>query len=291
VLKEFELIASDNTSGATELIHRLLALCESCAMGYRLPELSEGLALLERSQLSMPSLHAVLQILKTQFLPNLHDQEETAAAMIYLASLEQILENSGGAIAQLFADRFSEPQRAVTLSRSSTVLLALRRLHARRMLAHTAVLEARPMNEGHRTVRDLDDAGVPATLYVDAAMCEALADATIAVLGADSVSADGHLLNKTGTRALALCCKAMHVPLFVLCDSLKFSPQLHGKILVEQRPGVEVVAAEEGDAFGVWNRYFEWTPVELITEFITERGSFTPDRLSALVQEEPGALF
>ncbi len=285
MLKEFELLATDNTSGATELVRKLLALCESCAIGYRFDELREGFALLEGAQESMPSLHAVLQILKSDFLAKLHDDAEIADAISYLSSLEKILTQSGEQIAEIFGGLFAKPTSFATLSRSSTVLAAMYHLNGMDRVEHVYVLEGRPMFEGHRSARDLHDHGVSCTLMVDAAMGEALARADVVVVGADSISADGYLLNKTGTYPLALCCKALDVPLYVLCDSLKFSPQLHTQILVEDRPGEELLQRGEGDGYHIWNRYFEWTSVEYVTAFITERGAFTPDQLSALAGE------
>ncbi|MFZ1731674.1 MAG: hypothetical protein WBQ23_15580 [Bacteroidota bacterium] len=285
MLKEFEQLASDNTSGATELIRKLLALCESCTIGYRFDELREGFALLEISQKSMPSLHAVLHILKSDFLDKLHDDDEIADAIGYISSLEKILTEAGESIADVFGGLFTKTTSLATISRSSTVLSAMYHLQELKLLGHVYVLEGRPMLEGHRSIHDLHEHKIPCTLMVDAAMAQAVERADAAVVGADSISADGFLLNKTGTYPLAICCKALGVPLYVLCDSLKFSPQLHTEILVEDRPGEELLQRGEGDGFNIWNRYFEWTPVEFVTAFITERGAFTPDQLSALAGE------
>jgi len=286
VLKEFNELATDNTSGATELIRKLLALCENCVIGYCFDDLREGFASLERIHRSMPSFHAVLHILKSDFLPGLKEGRENTDAIAYLTSLESVLDKSGAAIDVSFADMFPQASRIVTLSRSSTVLLSMQKMHERGRLLHAYVMEGRPMLEGHRSIRDLREYGVSATLLVDAAMAVAVSRADAAVVGADSISADGFLLNKTGTLPLAICCKEFGVPLYVLCDSLKFSPQLRENILVEQRPADEIIVREEKDNFDVWNKYFEWTPVEYVKEFITERGSFTPDRLSALAGED-----
>jgi translation initiation factor 2B subunit (eIF-2B alpha/beta/delta family) len=290
LLAEFQELATDNTSGATELVRKLLALCENCAIGYCFDDIEEGFALLEQSQKSMPSLHAVLHILKSEFLPRLRKDDQTADAIAYISSLEKILSESGTAITELFLTRFSAPVRCVTLSRSSTVLASLRKLNEHGLLTQVFVLEARPMLEGHRTIRDLDDNGISATLLTDAAMGVALSKVDFAVVGADSISADGYLLNKTGTLPLAICCKEFGVPLYVLSDSLKFSPQLREDIVVEQRQPDELIVRSEKDHFSVWNRYFEWTPVEYIKEFITERGAFAPDQLSALAGDEGSAL-
>ncbi|MDH7515206.1 MAG: hypothetical protein QHI48_04950 [Bacteroidota bacterium] len=277
----FRELADDHTSGATELIHRLLAVCENHIIGGEYEDLRRGLALLENEQRSMPSFHAVLQILKTDLLPLIREEGDNAEAMKYLLSLSEILEESGRSVSRLFTDLFTTPQRVVTLSRSGTVIQALQALHERSLLAHLTVLESRPMNEGVKTIREFNGKA-EATLFVDAAVGVAVQDADCATVGADCISADGFLLNKTGTYPLALCCRERGVPLYVLCDSLKFSPQLREAIEVEDSPASDVVIKRAKDTFTIWNRYFEWTPIDLVKAFVTERGVFTPDSISRL---------
>jgi translation initiation factor 2B subunit (eIF-2B alpha/beta/delta family) len=165
------------------------------------------------------------------------------------------------------------------------VIAALMHLIDEGLLAHLYVLESRPLNEGLKTLRDCVQHGAQGTLVADAAMADIVRHADCVLVGADCVSADGFLLNKIGTQALALICKAKNIPFYVLCDSLKFSPQLMEQTYLEQRPESELVAKQAGDEFDVWNYYFEWTPIELITAFITERGSFAPDQISGLASD------
>jgi translation initiation factor 2B subunit (eIF-2B alpha/beta/delta family) len=66
---------------------------------------------------------------------------------------------------------------------------------------------------------------------------------------------------------------------------LKFSPQLRDEIVVEDSPQSDVVEKRKQDTFEVWNRYFEWMPVDLVTAFVTEQGVFAPDQLSKLAGE------
>ncbi len=280
----FRDLAEDHSSGATELIQRLLAACEGYLMGEAYGELRDGIEALEHAQLSMPSFHAMLQILKSEFLPRVDERGDNSEAIGYLASLRQVLDESGNAVSAAFAGLFKAPVRIATLSRSGTVLLALRRLLQDGRLSHLTVLESRPMNEGQNTVREFNGV-VPASLMIDAASAVAAADCDCAVTGADCVSADGYLLNKTGTMPLALCCRQYGKPLYVLCDSLKFSPQLRDDIIVEDSPQSDVVEKRKQDTFEVWNRYFEWMPVDLVTAFVTEQGVFAPDQLSKLAGE------
>jgi translation initiation factor 2B subunit (eIF-2B alpha/beta/delta family) len=276
-------LASDSTSGATELIQRLLVLCENYIMGDKLKELQAGLIFLENAQKGLPSFHTFLHLLKTDLLPLLGGDADQEKSLGYTASLQLIIEHSGEAIARSFARQFSTPQRICTVSRSSTTINALKHLHDERLVEHVFVLESRPLNEGIKTIRDCSAYGIPATIMVDAAVAEAASRIDCAVVGADCITADGFLLNKTGTFPLAVCCKIFDVPLYVLCDSLKFTSQLQKNVLVEDMPSAEIVAMKKNDSFAVWNKYFEWLPVEYIHAFITERGDFLPDQLSKLV--------
>ena len=285
MIEEFKALAEDNTSGATELIHRLLALVESCTIGHNFQDIREGLALLDEAQVSMPSLHTVIHILKSEFLPHLESDEGMENALTYIVSLQKILEESGETIARNFSEKLKGPTSILTMSRSSTVIASLKYAHKQHKLSHLFVMESRPVNEGVRTIRDCSEAGIRSTLVIDAAMSEALRRADCVVLGADSVSSDGFLLNKTGSNALAVCAREMDVPLYVLCDSLKFSPQTREHVTIEDRPASEVIERGESDTFAVWNRYFEWVPIQFIAAFITERGVFPPDKLSSLSAE------
>lgn len=289
MINQFQVLAQDNTSGATELIHRLLALCESCTIGQSFNDMKEGLDLLDDAQVSMPSLHTVIHILKSDLLQSLDSGEGTEAALSYIISLQKILEESGEAIASKFADTLKGPTSVLTLSRSSTVISALKHCMEMHKLSQLYVMESRPMNEGWKTIRDCSSFGIKSTLLIDAAMTEALKKVDCVVVGADSVSSDGYLLNKTGSNALAICAREFDVPFYVLCDSLKFSPQTRDHVTLEERPSSEVLDNHEDDSFHIWNRYFEWVPISYITEFITERGAFTPDKLSGLNAESEQA--
>jgi translation initiation factor 2B subunit (eIF-2B alpha/beta/delta family) len=154
--------------------------------------------------------------------------------------------------------------------------------HELKKIRHLYVLESRPMLEGVKTIRDFDSRGISCTLLVDAAMTEGVQNSDLVIVGADGISADGFLLNKTGTHALALVCQVYEKPLYVLCDSLKFSPQLREDIILESHPPEEVVERDDGDRFAVWNRYFEWTPMDRVTGFITEKGIYPPDEITQL---------
>ena len=98
-------------------------------------------------------------------------------------------------------------------------------------------------------------------------MCQAV------VVGADSILADGSVLNKAGTALLARAARGHGVPFYVLTETLKISPRAwSGDLTVlEEHPGQEVWS-QAPQGIDVRNFYFDHTPAELVTQIITEQG-------------------
>jgi translation initiation factor eIF-2B subunit delta len=109
------------------------------------------------------------------------------------------------------------PARAevLTLSYSSTVLAALSRRDLRIVVA-----ESLPGGEGRATARRLSRKGITARVVPDAMMAVAAHRVDCAVVGADAVTPDT-VINKVGTRLLALACRDAGIPCYVLADSSK----------------------------------------------------------------------
>jgi translation initiation factor 2B subunit (eIF-2B alpha/beta/delta family) len=158
----------------------------------------------------------------------------------------------------------------VTLSYSTTVQHAL--LYAHRAGRRFSVIcaESRPACEGRETAAMLAANGIPVKIIVDFAAVVAVPTANLVLVGADLLSRDG-LVNKVGTRALALAAQASGVPVYTLCSSEKFLPP--GYPTPEQRQWpLEEIWADAPRGVGMHNYYFDLTPLELITGIVTEQG-------------------
>jgi translation initiation factor 2B subunit (eIF-2B alpha/beta/delta family) len=162
----------------------------------------------------------------------------------------------------------------LTHSHSATVAAVLERL-ARRG-APVIVTESNPLGEGRTTARLLADRGLSVRLIADAQAGAFVSQMAAVLVGADAVFADGTVVNKVGTLALALLARERRVPFFVASESLKVAPgrwQEAGETLsVELSP-------EEPPAV-----YFDATPPRLITALITEDGVFSPRQLGPLAR-------
>lgn len=157
-----------------------------------------------------------------------------------------------------------------THSRSGTVEAALRRLAEEGRVRHILTGESRPGAEGIALARSLAGCGARVTLVADAACGAFVGQAGAVLLGADSVRADGSLVNKVGSYPLALAAREASVPVYVLCESLKIAAPAYPLVFEERDPddlnGAPLAGVE------VRTIVFEYTPAALLAGVIAEDG-------------------
>ena len=141
--------------------------------------------------------------------------------------------------------------------------------------------ETRPYLQGARlTAYELVQEGIPCTLITDSMAGHLMSqgEVDVVVVGADRIAANGDVVNKIGTYALAVLAKRHGIPFYVAAPLSTFDPKIPdgSHIPIEERPAAEVTGygqtrwAPEG--VSVRNPAFDVTPAELVTGLITERG-------------------
>lgn len=173
------------------------------------------------------------------------------------------------------------------------------------------VCESRPLCEGVDVAIELARNGGTVTVITDAQASVFLAQhgvIDVVLLGADAIGGDG-VVNKCGSRMLALMAKAAGVPVYVLADSSKIAVRggvaavVHGggdeqgeeeKSVGEVMDGWSAVLGDGGKAAGdmvaegklsVRNVYFEEVPLELISGVVTENGMLDMGGIEGMVSE------
>ncbi len=151
--------------------------------------------------------------------------------------------------------------------------------------------ETRPRYQGRKTALELTNAGIPTTLVVDSAMRWVMRhyNVDIIIIGMDAVTSLGTVINKIGSRLLALAAKESDVPLFVSGSLLKFdSDTLFGKRTeIEQRDIIEIAKDWElkPENLKIMNPAFESVSRDYIDGLITEQGIFAPELVYKQVKE------
>ncbi|MBS3760672.1 MAG: ribose 1,5-bisphosphate isomerase, partial [Halodesulfurarchaeum sp.] len=148
---------------------------------------------------------------------------------------------------------------------------------------------------GKSTASQLRDMGVPVTMIVDSAAHRYLNDVDHVLVGADSIAADGSVINKIGTSGLAVNARDRGTPIVVAAQTLKLHPgTLTGHTVeIEMRAETEVISADDRADIGeitVENPAFDVTPPRHIDAIITERGQFPPESIVSLMRELYGDM-
>jgi len=178
------------------------------------------------------------------------------------------LQESTHKIATQATDLIKDGVTIMTISFSSTVLESFKKAKGEGKDFRVICLEGRPMLEGVELARQLSALGIKVTLIADALGPSSVSKADLILVGGDALSREG-LVNKIGTYGLALAAQAAKVDFIALLGTEKIFP---AKIsaLIPKKP--KELLAEVIEHVTVCNRYFEITPLPLISKIITEEG-------------------
>lgn len=190
-------------------------------------------------------------------------------------------------IGEYGANRIPDGATVLTHCHSSASLSAIETAHRDGKEIEVVAAETRPRMQGHITVRQLSDAGVPVTLIVDGAVRLFMKQADIVVVGADTVAANGAQINKVGTSTVALCAREARVPVVVCAETYKFSPDtVHGELVeIEERDPGEVADPEEFPGVEIRNPAFDATPPRYVDAIVTERGVVSPHEAHHVIEK------
>jgi ribose 1,5-bisphosphate isomerase len=153
--------------------------------------------------------------------------------------------------------------------------------------------EVRPRNQGHITIRTLNDAGIKTNFIVDSAVRSFINDVDLVIVGADAVTVNGAVVNKIGTSQVAHTAAEARVNVIVAAETYKFAPRtVVGELIeIEERPPGEVLPDEIARTLPnvkVRNPAFDVTPAEYIDLIVTEQGAIPPQMAYVIIREYLG---
>ena len=163
--------------------------------------------------------------------------------------------------------RLKEIQNVITLSRSGTVLAVLKLWHQKNKKIKVVVCESRPKFEGRLTVKELSEVGIKVELITDAIIGLYAPKIDAAIIGADVVLNNGNVVNKVGSKALAILCKEFKKPFYVVTSKSKFSKK---KIFKAKKEEPREIWDKKVKNLSIINIYFEEIEKKLITKIFTD---------------------
>lgn len=266
---------SDRTSGAAQLARIALLIVLNELHAQRDPRAVYAV-LLEQVQRVRPSMAAIIGLTEQWraqcfALPsNLSDESWLQHAQGLAQDLISRSEEAPAVIASHLKKLLCGNEIILTHSYSSTILAVLG--SCRKLPLKIICCEARPLNEGVSMAKALRDLGFSITVITDAQAAIALQGADLFLCGADTVLADGSIINKVGTWPIACAASFLDKPVWVVSESFKKLPARFPSPILEE------MAADElgyGKLSGICirNVYFDRTPASLITQWINESGT------------------
>ncbi len=205
------------------------------------------------------------------------------------------VKNAHRNIGEFGAKRIKKNSVVMTHCNSSAALSVIKEAYRQGKVEMVFATESRPRRQGFLTVKELTSEGIPTTLIVDSAVRYFMSEIDCVVVGADTITANGALINKIGTSQIALAAKEARVPFMVAAETYKFSPKtLFGELVViEERSADEVAPPEILSLKGltVRNPAFDVTPREYIDVIVTEIGAIPPEMAYLIIRERLGYAF
>ncbi len=220
--------------------------------------------------------------------------EEAVRAVVNAA--EEFIEYSLNAvriIGELGAKRLENGDVVMTHCHSTAAVSVIATAHNQGKVHRVYVKETRPKMQGLITAKALADAGLDVILIPDSSVRYFMKKVNKVVVGADTIAANGAVINKIGTSMVALAAKEARVRMYVASETYKFSPQtVIGELVpIEVRSPLEIVTEEwlnRNPEVKVYNPVFDVTPPEYIDAIITEKGVIPPQAAILILLEEYG---
>ena len=288
-------IRNDKTHGASQLARQAAKVLRAAAERSQAESVNQFL--LEQREVGQqlmsarPAMAPVFNIIS--HLLNAISEKATEMGLdsirrfaIYRA--DEAINNSLQAIAQIVkygSELITDGDIIMTHSYSSTVIEVLKAASTKRRNIEVITTRSGPGHTGEKIAQQLYK--IPLTFIDDAAMGLYVSTVTKAMVGADRVCADGKVVNGIGTYQLALVAERAGIPFYILCEALKFDPQLRSdEVDLEEKEPTEVV--KPGilpPKVKVKNPHFDITPPELVTGVVTENGLLTPEEVTNYMEK------
>ena len=205
-------------------------------------------------------------------------------SMKYISMIKHAIEK----IVEIGWKRIPDDGTIMTHCHSSTVVRILIEAKQRGKSFVVISSETRPMYQGRITSRELAKSGIRVYHIVDSAMRWAARHfkPDLALVGADAITSTGVIINKVGSRLLALTAKEFDIPLYVAATLLKLDPRTaFGEYTpIEMRDPSEVWPDAPENVI-VLNPAFETVSPEYIDGIITEFGIIPPSEVLRAFKE------
>ena len=229
--------------------------------------------LLEKARPTEPNLRNALF-----YVDSLIDKSNFSKSLdLAVNKVEKYFIDGNDKIMKYGANKLAGDRIVFTHCHSSTVTgVIIRGSKRRKLIVHNT--ETRPFFQGRMTATELAKNGIKVTHFVDSAARFALKKADIVLLGCDSITSDGFIINKIGSEMICEIADNYDIPIYICTLSWKFNGRTSFGFeqATEERYKKEVWDKPPRNV-SISNIVFEKIHKKLITGIISELGVLTVD--------------
>jgi len=279
-IRKLEIQGARNVAIAA--VEALEKMCAQLWVGNRqdfIRELDRAKEILSATRPTEPLMRNAIKWIIGSVQGSSRNEVKALAGIVSSSACEFLtaLERSRECIAEIGAKRIGDGTIVFTHCHSSTVTHMLKKAKQVGKKYKVICTETRPLFQGRTTAEEMLKLGVEVTLIVDSAARCYMKHADMVCVGADAISAEGNVVNKIGTAAIALAAQEARVPFYVVSELLKFDPMT----LCGEYEGIEERSRDEvwKDAPGkliVRNPAFEVVRRDFIHGIVCEEGIIPP---------------
>ncbi len=249
-------ILNDNMSGSVEIFEKILSfLSEEVQRG---TDISEYLPRIKKALNEFSIVTNLINELentpreKVKSVLEKHKKNEKVFELLY----------------RNFKSKLFDGVKIVTISNSGTLVKLFEYAKKDFEKIKIYVSESRPVFEGRIMAERLSLIGVDVTLITEAMLPSFVEKSDFGLIGADKILANGNVVNKIGSKIIALACKHYAKPFYAVATRNKFSTE---KVLTQKPHPLSEIIEDSRASFSVAeNIYFEEIERDLITEIIRD---------------------
>ncbi|MBN2076623.1 MAG: translation initiation factor eIF-2B [Dehalococcoidales bacterium] len=288
---QIEGIKSNTTDGASELARQAILVMKAAAetseadnaRDFLLEQKEVGKRLIAARRTMAPIPNIITRYLR-EIIRDDRKDDLIATKQQAVRLAEDMHRDSVNAVSKIIsstAELIDNKDVILTHSYSSTVVAAIKEIAELRRGIKVIVTKSGTGCYGERTARELAEAGIPIMYIDDTAVGLYISGVSKVLVGADRITADGKVINGAGTCTVAATAKMNTVPVYVLCETLKFDFAVSSsKVNLEERGNTGLI--EEGilsPEIKISNPTFDITPLDFVTAIVSENGVVTADKM------------
>lgn len=296
LLKDAQKIKSLEIQGASNIAIKGINFLSNYAKRLKCENIEKCFELLYNGQDILIDTRPTEPAMKNglKFIMNKLEQEKENVIPDYISDIidkyknqyYDMLQNSKKKIAEIGARRIPAAERKfVVMTHCHSSLVTAILMEAKKQGKNFKVIntETQPRLQGRKTAQKLLDAGIEVIHVIDSAMRWAVRhfQVDLILIGADSITSEGTIINKIGSRLLALVAHEEHVPFYVASPLLKYNPETNLGILetIEMRDPKEVWE-NPPENIEILNPAFETVSRRYIDGLTTEAGIFASSHVT-----------